>query len=118
MINVDFADVKTVMEDAGSALMGIGYGSGEDRAIEAAKAAVQSPLLKWISKVPKVFSSQHYWGGSDLSMFEVDEAARIITEAADPDATIIFGSVINENYTGEIKITVVATGFDEIAKER
>ena len=117
MINVDFADVKTVMEDAGSALMGIGYGSGEDRAIEAAKAAVQSPLLEMDIEGAKGILF-NITGGSDLSMFEVDEAARIITEAADPDATIIFGSVINENYTGEIKITVVATGFDEIAKKR
>ncbi len=117
MINVDFADVKTVMEDAGSALMGIGYGSGEDRAVEAAKAAVQSPLLEMDIEGAKGILF-NITGGSDLSMFEVDEAARIITEAADPDATIIFGSVINENYTGEIKITVVATGFDEIAKKR
>jgi len=117
MINVDFADVKTVMEDAGSALMGIGYGSGEDRAIEAAKAAISSPLLEMDIEGAKGILF-NITGGSDLSMFEVDEAARIITEAADPDATIIFGSVINENYTGEIKITVVATGFDEIAKKR
>jgi len=117
MINVDFADVKTVMEDAGSALMGIGYGSGEDRAVEAAKAAVQSPLLEMDIEGAKGILF-NITGGSDLSMFEVDEAARIITEAADPDATIIFGSVINENYTGEIKITVVATGFDEVAKKR
>ncbi|MBT6143191.1 cell division protein FtsZ [bacterium] len=117
MINVDFADVKTVMEDAGSALMGIGYGSGEDRAVEAAKAAISSPLLEMDIEGAKGILF-NITGGSDLSMFEVDEAARIITEAADPDATIIFGSVINENYTGEIKITVVATGFDEIAKRR
>ncbi len=117
MINVDFADVKTVMEDAGSALMGIGYGSGEDRAVEAAKAAIQSPLLEMDIEGAKGILF-NITGGSDLSMFEVDEAARIITEAADPDATIIFGSVINENYTGEIKITVVATGFDEVAKKR
>ena len=117
MINVDFADVKTVMEDAGSALMGIGYGSGEDRAVEAAKAAVQSPLLEMDIEGAKGILF-NITGGSDLSMFEVDEAARIITEAADPDAPIIFGSVINENYTGEIKITVVATGFDEVAKKR
>jgi cell division protein FtsZ len=117
MINVDFADVKTVMEDAGSALMGIGYGSGEDRAVEAAKAAISSPLLEMDIEGAKGILF-NITGGSDLSMFEVDEAARIITEAADPDATIIFGSVINENYTGEIKITVVATGFDEVAKKR
>lgn len=112
MINVDFADVQTVMENAGSALMGIGYGSGENRASEAAKAAIASPLLEMDIEGAKGILF-NITGGNDLSMFEVDEAARIITDAADPDATIIFGAVINENYTGEIKITVVATGFDE-----
>lgn len=112
MINVDFADVKTVMENAGSALMGIGYGAGESRALEAAKAAIESPLLELSIDGAKgvLFNIT---GGNDLSMFEVDEAAKIITEAADPDANIIFGAVINDSYTGEIKITVVATGFDE-----
>lgn len=117
MINVDFADVKTVMENAGSALMGIGYGTGEDRAVEAARAAISSPLLEMDIEGAKGILF-NITGGSDLSMFEVDEAARIITEAADPDATIIFGSVINESYTGEVKITVVATGFDEVAKQK
>lgn len=111
MINVDFADVKTVMENAGSALMGIGYGTGEDRAIEAAKAAIESPLLELSIDGAKgvLFNIT---GGNDLAMYEVDEAARIITEAADPEANIIFGAVINDSYTGEVKITVVATGFD------
>ncbi len=111
MINVDFADVKAVMENAGSALMGIGYGTGENRAAEAAKAAVESPLLELSIDGAKgvLFNIT---GGNDLSMFEVDEAARVITEAADPDANIIFGAVINDSYTGEIKLTVVATGFD------
>jgi len=111
MINVDFADVKAVMENAGSALMGIGYGTGENRAVEAAKAAIESPLLEMSINGAKgvLFNIT---GGNDLSMFEVDEAARIITEAADPEANIIFGAVINDSYTGEIKITVVATGFD------
>ncbi|MEK7673098.1 MAG: cell division protein FtsZ [Patescibacteria group bacterium] len=111
MINVDFADVKAVMENAGSALMGIGYGTGENRATEAAKAAIESPLLELSIDGAKgvLFNVT---GGNDLSMFEVDEAARIITEAADPEANIIFGAVINDSYTGEIKITVVATGFD------
>lgn len=117
MINVDFADVKAVMENAGSALMGIGYGSGENRAMEAAKAAISSPLLEMDIEGAKGILF-NITGGNDLSMFEVDEAARIITEASDPDATIIFGSVINDNYTGEVKITVVATGFDEEAKRR
>ncbi len=111
MINVDFADVKAVMENAGSALMGIGYGTGENRASEAAKAAIESPLLELSIDGAKgvLFNVT---GGNDLSMFEVDEAARVITEAADPEANIIFGAVINDSYTGEIKITVVATGFD------
>ncbi|MBT3705042.1 cell division protein FtsZ [Candidatus Peregrinibacteria bacterium] len=111
MINVDFADVKTVMENAGSALMGIGYGTGENRAAEAAKAAIESPLLEMsIDGARGVLFN--ITGGNDLSMFEVDEAARIITEAADPEANIIFGSVINDSYTGEMKVTVIATGFE------
>ncbi|MFA6992722.1 MAG: cell division protein FtsZ [Candidatus Gracilibacteria bacterium] len=111
LINVDFADVKTIMENTGSALMGIGYGTGENRAVEAAKSAIESPLLELSIDGAKgvLFNIT---GGNDLSMFEVDEAARVITEAADPDANIIFGAVINDSYTGEIKITVVATGFD------
>jgi len=112
MINVDFADVKTIMENAGSALMGIGYGTGETRASDAARAAIESPLLELDIQGAKGILF-NITGGNDLSMFEVDEAARIITEAADPEANIIFGAVMNDNYTGEIKITVVATGFDE-----
>jgi len=116
MINVDFADVRTVMENAGSALMGIGYGTGESRAIEAAKAAIESPLLELSIDGAKgvLFNIT---GGNDLSMFEVDEAARIITEASDAEANIIFGAVINDSYTGEVKITVVATGFDTSARD-
>lgn len=112
MINVDFADVKTVMQNAGSALMGIGYGTGENRATQAAKAAIESPLLE-LDIVGAKGILFNITGGNDLSMFEVDEAARIITEAADPDANIIFGAVVNDSYTGEIKVTVVATGFDD-----
>lgn len=112
LINVDFADVKSVMQDAGSALMGIGFGSGENRAAEAAKAAIESPLLEESVDGAKGILF-NITGGHDLSMFEVDEAARIITEAADPEANIIFGAVVDENYTGEIKITVVATGFEQ-----
>lgn len=112
MINVDFADVKAIMENSGSALMGIGYGAGENRAQEAARAAVESPLLEMSVEGAKGILF-NITGGNDLSMFEVDEAARIITEAADPDANIIFGAVINDSYTGEVKITVVATGFDQ-----
>lgn len=112
LINVDFADVKSVMENAGSALMGIGYGSGENRAVEAARAAIDSPLLE-LSIAGAKGLLFNVTGGTDLSMFEVDEAAKIITEAIDTDANIIFGTTVNEDYTGEIKITVVATGFDE-----
>ncbi|MCD6110000.1 cell division protein FtsZ, partial [bacterium] len=116
MINVDFADVRTVMENAGSALMGIGYGTGENRAIEAAKAAIESPLLELSIDGAKgvLFNIT---GGNDLSMYEVDEAARIITEASDAEANIIFGAVINDSYTGEVKITVVAAGFDAVPRD-
>lgn len=117
LINVDFADVKSVMENAGSALMGIGYGSGENRAVEAARSAIDSPLLE-LSIAGAKGLLFNITGGTDLSMFEVDEAARIITEACDPEANIIFGATINENYTGEIKITVVATGFNEESNQR
>jgi cell division protein FtsZ len=113
LVNVDFADVKSVMQDAGTALMGIGYGTGDSRASEAARAAVDSPLLELsISGAKGVLFN--ITGGNDLSMFEVDEAARIITEAADPEANIIFGAVIDENYTGEVKCTVIATGFETV----
>ncbi len=116
MINVDFADVRAIMENSGSALMGIGYGTGENRAQDAAKAAIESPLLEMSIEGAKGILF-NITGGNDLSMFEVDEAARIITEAADPDANIIFGAVINDSYTGEIKITVVATGFDQVKEK-
>lgn len=115
-INLDFADVKTVMENAGSALMGIGYGTGENRAVDAAKAAIESPLLEQDIQGAKGILF-NITGGHDLSMYEVEEAARIITEAADNDAMIIFGTVVNDNYTGEVKITVVATGFDDKKKD-
>jgi len=111
LVNVDFADVKAIMSDAGTALMGIGYGTGDSRAAEAARAAVDSPLLEMkIDGAKGVLFN--VTGGTDLSMFEVDEAARIITEAADPEANVIFGAVIDDNYTGQVKCTVVATGFE------
>jgi len=112
LINVDFADVRSVMQDAGSALMGIGFGSGENRAVEAARAAIDSPLLEMSIEGAKgvLFNIT---GGNDMSMFEVDEAARIITEATDPEANVIFGSVVNDSFAGEIKITVIATGFEK-----
>ncbi|MDO8648947.1 MAG: cell division protein FtsZ [Candidatus Peregrinibacteria bacterium] len=112
LVNVDFADVKAIMQDAGTALMGIGYGTGDSRASEAARAAIDSPLLETsINGAQGILFN--ITGGNDLSMFEVDEAARIITEAAAPEANIIFGAVINEAYTGQVKCTVIATGFDE-----
>ncbi|PID70016.1 cell division protein FtsZ [bacterium DOLZORAL124_38_8] len=117
LINVDFADVRSVMKDAGTALMGIGYGAGENRAADAAKAAIESPLLEQSIHGAKGILF-NITGGTDLSMFEVDEAAKIITEAADPEANIIFGSVINEKYNGEMKITVIATGFSESEKKK
>jgi cell division protein FtsZ len=112
LINVDFADVKTIMENAGSALMGIGYGQGENRAVEAARAAVDSPLLELSIDGAKGIIL-NVTGGNDLSMFEIDEAARVVTEYADPESHIIFGACVNDAYTGEIKVTVVATGFTE-----
>lgn len=112
IINVDFADVKTIMADAGSALMGIGRGTGDNRAVEAARAAIDSPLLELSIDGAKGILF-NITGGPDLSMYEIDEAAKIITEAADPDANIIFGSIVDESMSGEVKITVVATGFDE-----
>ena len=115
LVNVDFADVKSIMQDAGTALMGIGYGTGDSRASEAARAAVDSPLLEMSIDGAKGILF-NVTGGTDLSMFEVDEAARIITEAADPEANIIFGAVIDDNYTGQVKCTVVATGFREVAE--
>lgn len=117
LINVDFADVKAIMQSAGTALMGIGYGAGETRATDAAKAAIESPLLEQsISGAKGILFN--ITGGDDLSMYEIDEAAKVITEAADAEANIIFGAVINENYTGEVKITVIATGFSEGDKKK
>ena len=112
LVNVDFADVKTIMKDAGSALLGIGTGVGENRAQMAARAAVSSPLLDLSIEGARgvLFNIA---GGNDLTMFEVDEAARIISAAADPDANVIFGAVIKEDLSDQVKITVIATGFDE-----
>jgi cell division protein FtsZ len=112
LINVDFADVKAIMKDAGSALMGIGTGFGDNRAQAAARMAVASPLLE-ISMDGARGVLLNIMGGPDLSMTEVDEAAKIIAAAADPDANIIFGTTINEAMKDQIKITVIATGFDQ-----
>ncbi len=111
IINVDFADVKAVMVDSGSALMGIGTANGEDRAIEAAKMAINSPLLE-ISIDGARGVLFNVSGGTDMTMAEINEAARIITEHIDTDAKVIFGAVMDEKLRrGEIKVTVVATGF-------
>ncbi len=111
LINLDFADVKTVMSSAGSALMGIGRASGEDRAVKAAQQAIESPLLE-ISIDGARGILFNVIGGNDMSMHEINTAAEAITAAADPDANIIFGATINPELEGEIIITVVATGFD------
>lgn len=112
LVNVDFADVKTIMMQAGTALLGIGTGVGENRAQMAARAAVSSPLLDLSIEGARgvLFNIA---GGKDLTMYEVDEAAKIISQAADQDANIIFGAVIKEGLSDQVRITVIATGFDE-----
>ncbi len=117
LVNVDFADVKRIMSDTGSALMGIGVASGEDRAAKAAKAAISSPLLELsIDGAKGVLIS--ITGNKNLGMQEVAEASNIITESADDDVTVIFGTTIDENIGDEIRITVIATGFDERMREQ
>src|SRR5438309_540255 len=112
LINLDFADVKTIMTSAGSALMGIGHGEGENRAAEAARQAIMSPLLEQsIDGARGVLFT--ITGGPDLALFEVNEAAEIIHAAADPEANIIFGAVIDERMGGEVKISVIATAFEQ-----
>lgn len=119
LINLDFADVKAVMSGQGAALMGIGFGSGDQRASDAARDAVASPLLETsIDGARGILFN--ITGGTDLTLHEVNEAAEIVRAAADKDANIIFGTVIDEKMSGEIKITVVATGFvvgDEPSRE-
>ena len=111
LINLDFADVKTIMSAAGSALMAIGEASGDTRAVEAAQIAIASPLLDIdISGARGVLFN--ITGGMDMTLFEVNEAADIISQAAHPDANIIFGAVQDANFDGHVKITVIATGFD------
>ncbi len=112
LVNVDFADVRTVMTDAGSALMGMGVGQGENRATIAAKQAISSPLLDISVKGAKGILF-NVVGGDDLGMHEIDEAAKVVADAADPDAEIIFGAALDENMSDQIKITVIATGFEE-----
>lgn len=115
LINVDFADVRTIMTNAGSSLMGIGTGVGENRAATAARTAIASPLLE-ISIEGAKGVLFNITGGPDLTMSEVDEAAKQIASAVDPDANIIFGATIAENLVDQVKITVIATGFDETKK--
>ncbi|WP_250505581.1 cell division protein FtsZ [Bowdeniella massiliensis] len=112
LINLDFADVKSIMKDAGSALMGIGSASGEDRAVQAAELAISSPLLEAsIDGAHGVLLSIQ--GGSDLGLFEIHEAARLVQENAHPEANIIFGAVIDDALGDEVRVTVIAAGFDQ-----
>lgn len=112
IVNADFADIRSIMQDAGTALMGIGHASGENRAAEAAKLAINSPLLELTIDGAKgvLFNIT---GGPSLGMFEIDEAAKVITKSIDPDAKVKFGAVIDESMGEEVRITVIATGFDE-----
>jgi len=112
LINVDFADVRSIMNSAGNAIMGMGIGTGDKRALSAIRQAISSPLLDTSIDGAKGILL-NIVGGNDLSMSEIDEAATMITKAADPDANIIFGAAIDERLTDQIKITVIATRFDE-----
>jgi len=116
LINLDFADVRTIMYEAGSAMMGIGSASGENRAVEAAEQAISSPLLEETITGAKgvIFNVT---GGSDLTLYEVNDAAEVIYNAVDPDANIIFGAVIDEKLQGDVVVTVIATGFKPGAKK-
>lgn len=115
LINLDFADVKTIMTEQGEALMGIGVASGENRAADAAKMAINSPLLETSIDGAKGILL-NISGSANLSLFEINEAAEIISDAADPDANIIFGSVIDESLGDSVQVTVVATGFNSSTK--
>jgi cell division protein FtsZ len=116
LINLDFADVRTVMSNKGLALMGTGVASGENRAIEAARKAISSPLLEDVAINGATGIIINITGGSDLTLFEVNEASSLITEEAHEDAEIIFGSVIDENLKDEVRVTVIATGFNPEVK--
>ncbi len=112
LINLDFADVRAVMADTGSALMGVGVGQGETRAADAARAAISSPLLETSIDGAKGLLL-NMTGGEDLTLFEVNEAAAIVTEAADDEANVIFGAAIDPSLKEEVRVTVIATGFDD-----
>ena len=117
MINVDFADVRSVMADAGSALMGVGSARGDNRVMTATEQAINSPLLETTMEGAKgVLISVA--GGSDLGLMEVNNAASIVEEKADEDANIIFGTIIDDNLGDEVRVTIIATGFDEKANAR
>jgi cell division protein FtsZ len=117
IVNLDFADVRTIMRDAGSALMGIGASTGENRATEAARTAVSSPLLE--SSIEGATGILlNISGPSDLGLFEVNEAAEVVTGAADQNANVIFGAVIDENLKDEVRVTVIATGFGAQRRRR
>ena len=117
LVNLDFADVRTIMRDAGSALMGIGRASGENRAAEAARIAVSSPLLE-ASIEGATGILLNVTGGSDIGLFEVNEAAEVVTGAADQNANVIFGAVIDDSIGDEVQVTVIATGFGGQARRR
>jgi len=117
LVNLDFADVRTIMRDAGSALMGIGTASGENRAAEAARAAVSSPLLE-TSIEGATGILLNITGGSEIGLFEVNEAAEVVTSAADQNANVIFGAVIDDAAGGEVRVTVIATGFGAHRRRR
>lgn len=112
LVNLDFADVQTIMKEQGLAHMGIGRATGENRAIEAAKQAIQSPLLETSIRGARGVLL-NITGGADLGLFEINEAASLVQEASDPEANIIFGAAINESLGDELRITVIATGFQE-----
>jgi cell division protein FtsZ len=117
LVNLDFADVRTIMRDQGSALMGIGVGRGDGRAADAARSAVSSPLLE-ASVEGATGILLNITGGRDLGLFEVNEAAEVVTGAADRNANVIFGAVIEEGLSDEVRVTVIATGFDQRFKPR
>jgi cell division protein FtsZ len=110
LVNLDFADVRTIMRDAGSALMGIGVARGENRAVEAARAAISSPLLE-TSLDGATGILLNITGGSELGLFEVNEAAEVVTSAADSNANVIFGAVIDDAMGDDVRVTAIATGF-------
>ncbi len=116
LINIDFADIKRIMQSSGTALLGIGYGDGESRAVEAARRAIDNPLLEsHLAGAKNVIFA--VTGGDDLTPIEVQEAARIVEEIADPEANIIWGMSIDEAYQGEVKVTIIATGFSDSNQE-